>query len=92
MPTTPTAVEKITWVVYPIWTYYRQESSQSIRNNIASGEAQRFLDAFPRLSRTEACFLALVADIIAGEDPLKGPRITPEGAQAPDTQPPNGLT
>ena len=76
MSATRTAVERITLVVHPVWTYYRQQLCHSIppappeeclQDNIASGRAQRMLDAFPHLSRAEAGFLALVADIISGE-------------------------
>ncbi len=71
-----TEVEKITLAVYPVWTYYCRQlchliPPKSIQDNIASGKAQLILDAFGHLSRSQAAFLALVADIIAGENPLK---------------------
>jgi len=68
-----TAVEKITTVIHPIWTYYSQQMSQlvppkSIQDNIASSQAQRMLDAFRHLDRAQACFLGLVMGIISDED------------------------
>ena len=92
-----TAVERITLVVHPVWTYYRQQlchsipQKKSIQDNIASGKAQQMLDAFPHLSRAEAGFLARVADIIAGEDPLAAEEPVPQeqdqlGELIPDVQ------
>ena len=74
--TRSTEVEKITLAVQPVWTYYCRQlrhiiPPKSIQDNIASGKAQQMLDAFGNLSRSQAAFLALVADIISGEDPLK---------------------
>ncbi len=82
MPTRPTEVEKIALAVYPVWNYYCRQlrhliPPKSIQDNIATGKAQQILDAFGHLSRAEACFLALVADIIAGEDPLKNEARSP---------------
>ncbi|MHC4294650.1 MAG: hypothetical protein ACYSTL_03600 [Planctomycetota bacterium] len=76
MSKTSTVVEKIALVVRPVWNCYRRELSRmipdkSVTDNIASGKAQLMLDAFPHLSRAEAGFLALVADIISGEESLK---------------------
>ncbi len=83
MSTTSTAVEKIALVVRPVWTYYHQQlcysiPPKSLQDNIASGTAQQILDAFPHLSRAEAGFLALVADIISGEDPLEVEKAAPK--------------
>ena len=76
MPTTPTEVEKIALAVYPVWNYYCRQlrhivPPKSIQDNIATGKAQLILDAIGNLSRSQAAFLALVGDIISGEDPLK---------------------
>ncbi len=71
-----TEVEKITLAVYPVWTYYCRQlrhivPPKSIQDNIASGKAQLILDAFGHLSLSQACFLAMVGDIISGEDHLE---------------------
>ncbi len=83
MPTTPTEVEKIALVIYPVWNYYSRQlrhiiPPKSIQDNIASGNAQRILDTIGDLSRSQAAFLALVADIIAGQDPLKNEVAVPQ--------------
>lgn len=80
----PTVTEKIALVVYPIWTYYRQELCCSIRNSyekslpakISTKKTQQILDVFPHMDRVQAAFLALIADIISVEEI----NITPEDA------------
>ena len=72
-----TAVEKITLVVRLVWSssyqmLYHSIPPKSLQDNLASGKAQRILDAFPHLSRAEAGFLGLVADIISSDAPLEG--------------------
>ena len=68
--------EKIALIVHLIWTSYRREMARlipdkSLTDNIATGKAQQMLDAFPQLTRPEACFLALIADIISRDDPAE---------------------
>ncbi len=91
MPTRPTEVEKIALAVQPVWTYYCRQlchliPPKSIQDNIASGKAQRVLDAFGHLSRSQACFLALVADIISGQDHLEIEDTDPQEQSEPGSR------
>ena len=93
MPTRPTEVEKIALAVQPVWNYYCRQlchliPPKSIQDNIASGNAQLILDAFGHLSRSKACFLALVGDIISGQNPLKIEEVASQEESQPGSRPP----
>ena len=80
---TRTAVETIALVVHPVWIYYRQEMCDPLpptclTDKLASGKGQRILDALPHLTRAEAGFLALVADVISAEDSAEGVTAAPD--------------
>ncbi len=70
---TTTSGEKIALVVWPAWVYYCHQlgdsiAPKSLQKKIGREEAEIILDALPNITRAEACFLALIAEIISGED------------------------